>query len=274
MHSKLLTTALTVAAFAALGTLSSTAFAAAKPPKEKAVKTSEKYTVEPYEEEFIFGAGLLYCHGVHKTNSLLYPGVGTGSGSRGGEDIESCKKKHKELIGGINHPGTTTNIDGNFWISDFDHQGSYFVNFEKSKVAASGKSFKIVVVYPLANVAMKDLQKIAGSEAGFTNQPLEGAEEGQTVEYSISVRNNGWASETLSKFTDEKCDPGTIAGGPGESPLAIGETTTYTCSHVLTAADVVAGSFSDSASVTATPPGGHGPTVVGESNVVSAVVVA
>jgi hypothetical protein len=264
----LLSITLMVVACVLPGTFASAAFA-----KEAAVKTTEKYTVEPpYEEAFIFGAGTLYCKGVHKTNSLLYPGVGTGSGSRGGEDVEHCGKKHHELIGGLNHAGGTVNIDGNFWISDFDGQGSYFVNFEKSKVAANGKSFTIVVVYPLAGLVITDLQEIAGSETGLTREGLTG-EVGQTVDYSIAVRNNGWAAETLSGFVDGTCDPGTIAGGPGASPLAVGATTTYTCDHVLTASDLTAGSYSDVASVTATPPGGHGPTVSGGSNSVSVSVV-
>jgi hypothetical protein len=268
MSRKLLSMTVALVALLALGMSASEALA------EMPVKTKEKFTVTAYEENFIFGPGLLYCHGVHKTNSVKYPGVGTGSGSRGGEDIEVCKKGKGELIGGLNGtPGQTVNIDGNFWISDFDHQGSYEVNFAKSKVAMSGKSFKIVVVYPLAGVRITDLQEIAGSGSGFTTEGVTG-EVGQTVDYSIPVRNNGWASETLSKFTDENCDSGTIAGGPGASPVAPGETTTYTCSHVLTAADLAAGSVTDNASVTATPPGGHGPIVSGTSNTVSATVVS
>ncbi len=255
MNRKLLSGALTVAALISLGTFASAAFA-----KEKAVTTREKYTVEPYEEAYYFGSGPIYCHGLHKTNSLFYPGIGTGHSSRGGEDVETCKKK-KGLIEGVNHAGTTLNLLGAFWNSDFDGQGSYGIDYEKSKVATNGKSFKIVVIYPLVGARVTDEQEISGSEAGFTTSPLT-AEVGKTVDYEIAVRNNGWVAETLPAFFDPSCDAGTLAGGPGAGTLAPGETTTYTCSHLLTETGTVSGL----ATVKVVPPGEHGPSLIAESN--------
>src|SRR4029077_19710936 len=75
---------------------------------------------------------------------------------------------------------------------------------------------------------------------------------GQTVDYQIAVRNTGSVPETLSEFTDAHCDPGTIAGGPGSSQLAPGQTTTYTCQHVLTSV----GLYTNEATVTGTTVGG------------------
>jgi uncharacterized repeat protein (TIGR01451 family) len=97
---------------------------------------------------------------------------------------------------------------------------------------------------------IEKLQRIAGSGAGFTTATLTGAI-GQTVEYEIVVKNTGNEALTLSKFADPMCDPGTIAGGPGEAPLSLGSSTTYTCRRLLTAA----GTYANVATVTGTPPG-------------------
>ena len=76
-------------------------------------------------------------------------------------------------------------------------------------------------------------QEIAGSERGFTISPLTGTI-GETVDYEISVENTGSFPETFTEFTDMHCDVGTIAGGPGASAVAPGQSTTFTCRHLLT----------------------------------------
>jgi hypothetical protein len=93
-------------------------------------------------------------------------------------------------------------------------------------------------------------QEIMGSAGGFTTSPLTGAI-GQTVDYQIVVKNTGNEGLTFSNFNDAQCDKGTIAGGPGEAPVAPGSSTTYTCSHVLTST----GPYVNKASVTGTPQG-------------------
>jgi hypothetical protein len=107
--------------------------------------------------------------------------------------------------------------------------------------------------------AIEKVQKIAGSGSGFTTTPVTGAI-GQTVEYQIHVTNTGNVPLTFSNFSDPRCDPGTIAGGPGELPLAPGASTTYTCSHVLTSA----GNYINEAGVTGTPSGA--PSITHTSN--------
>ncbi len=96
---------------------------------------------------------------------------------------------------------------------------------------------------------IKKLQRIGGS-GSFTESPLMGSI-GQTVEYEIILENTGNVPLTFSNFEDAKCDPGTIAGGPGSSPVAPDESTTYTCSHVLTST----GTYTNVATVTGTPEG-------------------
>jgi hypothetical protein len=88
-------------------------------------------------------------------------------------------------------------------------------------------------------------QEIAGSRSGFTTAPLTGAI-GQTVDYEIIVENTGVLPETFSEFTDPHCDPGTLAGGPGASSVAPGQSSSYTCDHLLSAA----GRYTNEATVT------------------------
>ena len=109
------------------------------------------------------------------------------------------------------------------------------------------------------------LQRIAG-EGAFTHSPLTSTV-GKTVEYEIVVENTGQVPLTLSGFSDPKCDPGTLAGGPGEAPLAPGESTTYTCSHVLGE-----GTWANVAAVSAAGPGEETPSPL-ESPTVEVVAV-
>jgi hypothetical protein len=97
---------------------------------------------------------------------------------------------------------------------------------------------------------IEKLQQIAGSSTGFTTATLTGLI-GQTADYEIRVMNTGNVPLSLSKFSDPQCDAGTLAGGPGSAQLAVGESTTYTCSHLLASQ----GSLVNVATVTATPPG-------------------
>jgi hypothetical protein len=98
--------------------------------------------------------------------------------------------------------------------------------------------------------AIEKLQEIPGSGTGFTKSPLTGSI-GQTVDYEIVVTNTGETPLKLSNFTDAKCDPGTIGGGPGAAEVAPGESTIYTCDHMLTSV----GTYVNEATVTGTPPG-------------------
>jgi hypothetical protein len=102
-----------------------------------------------------------------------------------------------------------------------------------------------------AHFTIEKRQEIAGSASGFTTSPLVGSI-GQSVDYEITVKNTGSVDETLSEFSDPHCDAGTIAGGPGSHPLFFGESTTYTCDHVLSEV----GQYTNEATVTATEIGG------------------
>jgi hypothetical protein len=95
-----------------------------------------------------------------------------------------------------------------------------------------------------------------------------GGSVGDTIQYKITVTNTGDTQLTFGDLVDPHCDAGTIAGGPGAGGLAPGDSATYTCSHVLTAADQTAGSYSNTATVTGTPPAGQGSAITHSSNTV------
>ncbi|HTU77542.1 MAG TPA: hypothetical protein VMF09_02150 [Solirubrobacteraceae bacterium] len=108
---------------------------------------------------------------------------------------------------------------------------------------------EVTTPVPMPKFTIEKLQELAGAGTGFTSEQLSGMV-GQTVDYEIVIDNTGNVSLTFSSFTDPHCDPGTIAGGPGASPVLPGDSTTYTCSHVLASP----GSVVNVATVTATPP--------------------
>jgi len=135
-----------LAVFTGLAMFSSAAFA------EKPVTTVNHFTAEYEEGAEYFGAGnTLHCKGVHKTNSIKYPG----SGNRGGEDIEHCKlSKGETFPSRWQTPGQPIDIDDNFWNSDYDHQETPFMELLPtygvyySKVAPHDNAFVVKVRYP------------------------------------------------------------------------------------------------------------------------------
>jgi hypothetical protein len=96
-------------------------------------------------------------------------------------------------------------------------------------------------------------QKIGDGK--FTTGSLRGTV-GELVHYEIVVVNTGNTSLTFGDFTDARCDPGTISGGPGATSVPAGGWTAYTCTHVLTTADETRGRLTNVAGDTGTPPGG------------------
>jgi hypothetical protein len=112
--------------------------------------------------------------------------------------------------------------------------------------------FNILPLQPIGegDFTIEKLQAIPGVSPAFTKNPLTGAI-GETVNYEIVVTNTGTIPEALSEFSDPKCDPGTIHGGPS-SALEPGESTTYTCTHLLSSL----GAYTNEATVTGTAIGG------------------
>jgi hypothetical protein len=98
------------------------------------------------------------------------------------------------------------------------------------------------------------IEKRQSTVGAFTPAPVTG-QVGQAVRYEIIITNTGNVTLSLSNFEDAHCDPGTLTGGASGS-LEPGAVARYRCQHVLTEADLAAGSYSNVATVTATGPGG------------------
>ena len=129
----------------------------------------------------------------------------------------------------------------------------------------------VTVANPAPAFTLEKLQKIAGSADPFTTSTLAGRV-GQTIEYEVIVKNTGNVSLTLTGFSDAQCDPSTITGGSPGGMLAAGASATYTCSHLLGEADLAAGSYSNTAGLTGTPPEGGGAPITHTSNTVVVTV--
>jgi hypothetical protein len=110
-----------------------------------------------------------------------------------------------------------------------------------------------------ASLKIVKLQAL-GKKGQFTTSRLFGTRR-EHVRYEIVVENTGGVPLKLGALTDPRCDAGTITGGPGQTPLQPGESTTYTCTHELTPADQAFGTYENVASITATPPEGDGPPI-------------
>ncbi|MBT6682291.1 MAG: DUF11 domain-containing protein, partial [Chloroflexi bacterium] len=98
---------------------------------------------------------------------------------------------------------------------------------------------------PVPQISSIDLVKLADRESAF---------EGDVITYSFTVTNTG--NTTLTNVTVS--DPlVTVSGGPLAS-LAPGtsDSTTFSATYVVTAADVAAGSFKNVATVSGETPGG------------------
>jgi hypothetical protein len=156
--------------------------------------------------------------------------------------------------------------------------GSYANTAEVSGVPPAGPPIGVtsntVVVevppppdLPQPGLSVEKLQEIVGGTGTYTTSPVTG-QVGQIVQYEIVVHNTGNVSLQLSSFSDPQCDPGTVSGGPGGAALPVGGSTTYTCTHLLDAADQSAGSYSNTVTVTGDPPAGEGAPVTQGSNTV------
>ncbi len=124
---------------------------------------------------------------------------------------------------------------------------------------------------PAPGMIVVKAQKLAGSTSGYTTSAITAAV-GQRVEYQMSVTNTGAVALAIG-FSDARCDPGTLSGPFGtlnpDRTLAPGGTVDYYCSHVITKADRSAGSFTNTMTITGTPP--SGPPLSGTSTVTADV---
>ncbi len=215
---------------------------------------------EHFEEKHPFGVATFSCTQVTWTYRNFPDLPGNTITQQVTIDHDHSTRLHS--IFSFDGPGatTTTTLDGHAGRYQIDAWAQWSTNGVKGHFDIRGK----VTCPPAPSIAIEKLQRI-GAGAGYVSTPLKG-EVGQTVEYEIVVKNTGNIDVTLSALNDARCDAGTIAGGPA-GPLAPGASATFTCTHLLTAADQTAGTYVNTASDTATPVG-EGSPVSGETNTV------
>jgi hypothetical protein len=165
----------------------------------------------------------------------------------------------------VDHVGTTTSFsfDGSTGTNVTPIHappGSYIIDAEGKWSKASAKGlhggFDIhvkITCLPTPSMSVEKLQQIEGDVGSYTDARITG-EVGETVDYEIAVSNTGNVPLTFGPLVDPKCDAGTISGGPPAGVLAVGATSTYLCEHVLDAADLEAGTYSNQVTLTGTPP--------------------
>jgi uncharacterized repeat protein (TIGR01451 family) len=87
----------------------------------------------------------------------------------------------------------------------------------------------------------------------FVDSNSDGAAQvGEKIKYTFTVKNSGVLPLTNVTVTDNKCSP--IIGGPINLAVGASDTTTFSCTYSLTAADLALGRVDNSATVTGKDP--------------------
>jgi hypothetical protein len=233
---------------------------------EKAARKARREAVarersERFEEKHPFGIATFSCSQVTWTYRSFPSLPGNTIGQQVTIDHDHTTRLHSTFTFDGSSGTTTTLLDRHAGRYQVDAWALWSTNGVKGHFDIRGK----VSCPPEPAMSIEKLQRIGGSTATYASTTLTGAV-GQTVEYEIIVKNTGNIPLTLGALGDPRCDAGTIAGTP-PSPLVQGASATFTCTHVLTTADQVAGSYANTASETATPVG-EGSPVSGETNTV------
>ena len=134
---------------------------------------------------------------------------------------------------GISGPGKTQLAAGESTTYTCEHVltsvGTWTNEAEVEGNHKTGKTNKVEVEVPAVEAFKVEKEQKLSGEGAFTTSKLTG-KLGETVDYEIIVTDTGNTSVTLEKMTDANC---TGISGPGKTQLAPGESTTYTCEHVL-----------------------------------------
>jgi len=147
----------------------------------------------------------------------------------------------QKLEGGSQLNGLQLDNDGNAFVvllgggSCASGSSEIEASLESAPYTTYTTTFTILPPQPTLPVApeftIEKLQRLEG-EGSFTKNELTG-QTGQTVEYEIVVRNTGNTPLQFSHFQDARCEG--ISGGPGGQFVQPGQSTTFTCTHTLTA---------------------------------------
>lgn len=115
--------------------------------------------------------------------------------------------------------------------------------------------------------SLQKLQKIEGSNEPFTAAKIKG-KKNQTIDYEIVATNEGNTPLAFNSFTDANCTA--LAGGP-TGTVEPGQSTTWTCQHLITEEDAFAGFYDNTAETTGTY---EATSITKSSNTVEAEVEA
>ena len=121
---------------------------------------------------------------------------------------------------------------------------------------------------PHGSFEILKLQSVVGAPTGFVRSPIE-AHVGDKIEYEIVVSNTGGTVITFTPLTDANCEG--LRGGEPSGMLQPKGFEKFICTHTVTQADLEAGTYLNTASVTGTP-NGEAP-ITSPSNTVEAKIV-
>lgn len=172
----------------------------------------------------------------------------------------------------------STNGDGDYQSKDFSPTSGGTYQWQASYSSSTIQNLLSTCndpneqsTFSLPNAPAIQLIKLERiGSAAFKHGPVTG-NVGDAVDYEMMVTNTGNTPLALV-FTDGQCDSGTLSApsvvtgnyDAGSQTLAPGGEIRYTCSHALASADEP---YTNTASVTGTPPPGEGPPVSAHDSV-------
>lgn len=124
--------------------------------------------------------------------------------------------------------------------------------FATNGIRGTARARALLYCGPLPGYALSTAQSISGP---YTTSTM-GGEAGETVSYLTTAVNTGNTPLAFSAFSAPGCDHAPAGGNVGW--VEPHESTMFSCTHTLTAADAAAGFFANAASVTGTPGTGEG----------------
>jgi hypothetical protein len=219
---------------------------------------------EAFEERHPFGVTTVSC----KQVTWSFRGFPNAPGNtvNGQVTIEHDHGTRLHSVFSFDGPSATitTPLDGHAGRYQVDAWAQWSTNGIKGHFDIRGK----VTCAAQPAMAIEKLQRI-GTTSSYSPSPLTGLV-GETVEYEIVVKNTGNIPLTLGALADARCDSGTIAG-TAPAPLELGASASFTCTHLLNASDLAAGTYTNTVNGSATPVGSGSP-VSEESNTVVVAV--
>jgi LPXTG-site transpeptidase (sortase) family protein len=196
------------------------------------------------------GSSVTYEIVVRNTGNITLTNVAvTDPGS--GVTLGACSPAQPATLA----PGDTLTCPASYGITqnEIDLGGYTNTAFADSDQTGADSDSETITIPPLAEI---DLQKTGTLDLDAT-PPLAIANPGDTITYAFTVTNTGNVTLTNISLADT-IGGVTISGGPVIASLAPGasDATSFTGTYTLTQADIDAGTFTNTATVSGNPPTG------------------